>query len=150
MTQPLYPDLALGPLRWWDIPTVESIERDLFAGDSPWSAAMFWSELAQGHYYLACWDGAELIAYGGLAATSEEAQLQTLAVRSDRQGGGVGRRLLTALIAHAEARPIFLEVRTGNEAALGLYGSMGFRRVGVRRAYYQPSGADAYTMVRNS
>ena len=43
---------------------------------------------------------------------------------------------------------MLLEVRTDNEAAIGLYESEGFVRLGVRRRYYQPSGADAYTMAR--
>ena len=57
MTAPIYPDLAMEPLRWWDLPAVAALEEDLFVGDSPWTEAMFWSELAQGHTYLAVWDG---------------------------------------------------------------------------------------------
>ena len=43
---------------------------------------------------------------------------------------------------------MLLEVRTDNAAAIALYVSEGFTRLGVRRRYYQPSGADAYTMAR--
>jgi ribosomal-protein-alanine N-acetyltransferase len=39
-------------------------------------------------------------------------------------------------------------VRTDNEAALELYRAAGFERLGIRRNYYRPSGADAYTMRR--
>ena len=142
-------ELTLEPLRWWDLPAVVRIERQLFESDSPWSEAMFWSELAQQHYYLASWDGADLVGYAGLAVYDDEAEVQTIAVLPSHQGLGLGRRLLTALIERAADRPIHLEVRVDNEPALGLYESMGFSRIGVRRRYYQPSGADAYTMVRN-
>jgi ribosomal-protein-alanine N-acetyltransferase len=39
-------------------------------------------------------------------------------------------------------------VRTDNTPAIALYESEGFTRIGLRRRYYQPSGADAYTMLR--
>jgi ribosomal-protein-alanine N-acetyltransferase len=39
-----------------------------------------------------------------------------------------------------------LEVRSDNERAQRLYRRFGFRPVGLRRAYYQPSGADAVVM----
>ncbi len=58
--------------------------------------------------------------------------------------------LLRALLAVADefAAPVYLEVRTDNAAAIALYEAHGFVRIGVRRKYYQPSGADAYTMAR--
>ena len=52
------------------------------------------------------------------------------------------------LISAAGDRRMLLEVRTDNDAAIGLYASEGFTKLGVRRRYYQPSGADAYTMAR--
>jgi len=53
-----------------------------------------------------------------------------------------------ALAARLTEHYPLLEVRTDNDAAIGLYASEGFTRVGIRRRYYQPSGADAYTMAR--
>ncbi len=44
--------------------------------------------------------------------------------------------------------PVFLEVRTDNAPAIALYVAHGFEKIGLRRRYYQPSGADAYTMAR--
>jgi ribosomal-protein-alanine N-acetyltransferase len=58
--------------------------------------------------------------------------------------------LLRALLARADAlfAPVFLEVRTDNNSALALYERHGFTRIGLRKRYYQPSGADAYSMMR--
>ncbi len=151
------------PLRWWHIPTVHRLEAELFPADSPWSPEMFWSELAQGHCYLTCWvtpsgphggppgvEGeGELVGYAGLAVHGEFAEVQTLGVRADRQRGGIGRRLLDGLLARAGDRPVNLEVRTDNTAAIRLYETVGFEVLGVRRRYYQPSGADAFTMTRH-
>ena len=151
MTASLSPMLTLEPLRWWDLPTVAELERRLFPGDSPWPEATFWSELAAGHYYLACWDDAELVGYAGLSRgpdSADGAELHTIGVRRDHQGRGIGRRLLTAMLAYAGDRSVRLEVRTDNDPAIALYRGFGFQQVGLRRRYYQPSGADAFTMVR--
>ena len=42
-----------------------------------------------------------------------------------------------------------LELRAGNREALGLYESLGFRRLGVRRAYYSAPAEDALLLVRD-
>ena len=140
--------ISLEPLDWWDIPTLVQLEATLFPGDSPWNAEMFWSELAAGHHYVVHRDGAGPIdGYAGLMVVADEAQVQTIGVRPDAQGRGLGRALLRHLMRVAGDRRVLLEVRTDNVKALALYGTEGFVRLGIRRRYYQPSGADAYTMA---
>jgi len=56
--------------------------------------------------------------------------------------------LLRQLLSVAGSRRVLLEVRTDNDAAIALYAAEGFTVLGTRRRYYQPSGADAYTMAR--
>ena len=139
---------ALEPLDWWDIPVLVELEETLFPGDSPWRAEMFWSELAAGHHYVVHRDAAGLIdGYAGLMVVADEAEVQTIGVRPDAQGSGLGRVLLWNLMRAAGPRRVLLEVRTDNVKALALYASAGFVRLGIRRRYYQPSGADAYTMA---
>ncbi len=41
-----------------------------------------------------------------------------------------------------------VENRQGNDPAIGLYERYGFAKQGIRKNYYQPSGADAHVMVR--
>ena len=139
---------ALEPLDWWDIPVLVELEETLFPGDSPWRAEMFWSELAAGHHYVVHRDSVGLIdGYAGLMVVADEAEVQTIGVRPDAQGSGLGRVLLRNLMRAAGPRRVLLEVRTDNVKALALYASAGFVRLGIRRRYYQPSGADAYTMA---
>jgi [ribosomal protein S18]-alanine N-acetyltransferase len=138
-------------LRWWHIEALEPIEADLF-GAERWSAAMFWNELANGHYYVAAFEDGDLVGYAGLSTNVDEGWVQNIAVRRDRQRRGTGRALLEALLVEAqrrEARSVLLEVAVDNRPAQSLYDSYGFEPVGVRRGYYQPSNTDALVMKRS-
>jgi ribosomal-protein-alanine N-acetyltransferase len=145
---------ATGRLRWWHIEQLLDIEADLF-GVEQWSAAMFWNELANGHYYRVALDETGRVAgYAGLAhAPPDEAWVQNLAVRRDRQRHGLGHILLHDLLAEAvrrRAKRVLLEVAVDNAPAQGLYARNGFEPVAVRRGYYQPSNTDALVMLRES
>lgn len=143
---------TLRRFRWWDIAVAMPIEEDLFAPEQ-WSAGLFWSELAQGERrcYVAAADGADLLGYAGLAASRDEADIQTVAVRRDHWGRGLGSALVTALLDEADRREVqrvHLEVRASNERALRLYERFGFARSGLRRRYYEHTGDDAVLMTR--
>lgn len=132
-----------------DIPALVDLEEILFPGDSPWNGEMFASELGVGNHYVVHRDAAGNIdGYAGLAFLGDEAEVHTIGVRPDAQGAGLGRMLLRQLISAAGDRRLLLEVRTDNDRAIALYASEGFRTLGIRRRYYEPSGADAYTMAR--
>ncbi len=147
-------DAVLRPMRWWDVAAALPLERALFPAD-PWTARSFWSELAgipETRYYLVAEDPTDgtLVGYAGLRAVAREADVQTVAVRPDRQGTGLGARLLDALLAEARRRgcsEVLLEVDVDNAAAQRLYERAGFTRVSVRRGYYGP-GRDAAVMRR--
>jgi ribosomal-protein-alanine N-acetyltransferase len=139
-------------MRWWDIEAVLPLENDLFP-ELPWSAAGFWSELAgvpETRWYVVADDAGDLVGYAGLFATAHEADVQTVAVRRDRHGSGIGDQLVEALIEEARRRGIsrvMLEVRDGNVSAQRLYARHGFTDLGRRRSYYGP-GQDAVVMER--
>jgi len=136
-------------LDWADIPALVDLEEILFPGDSPWNWRMFAAELEAGNHYVVHRDNDGVIdGYAGLAIIGDEAEVHTIGVRPDSQGNGLGRKLLRQLLSAAGDRRMLLEVRTDNAAAIALYASEGFTTLGTRRRYYQPSGADAYTMAR--
>ncbi len=142
--------VTIAPLRHEDAARCAELERQLFPGDDPWSENAFHSELDNGNYYVGAYLNGELIGYAGLGLTDFESTVHTIAVITDMQGGGVGKTLLRTLLARADEQslPVFLEVRTDNARAIALYLAHGFEHLGLRRRYYQPSGADAYTMGR--
>ena len=78
-----------------------------------------------------------------------EYEIHTIGVDPGYQGRGIGRRLLDEVLDIAGDGVVFLEVRTDNDAAIGLYESAGFVSGGLRKRYYRVSGADAYTMRRD-
>ncbi len=148
--------VTIEPLVAADAGRCAELERILFPGDDPWSERAFRDELRMGHHYLAAREGGRLLGYAGLAFVASppqaEAEVHTIGVDPAQQRRGIGRSLLTGLLAavDAAAATVFLEVRTDNEAARALYEAEGFTVVGLRRRYYRPSGADAYTMRREA
>jgi ribosomal-protein-alanine N-acetyltransferase len=143
------------PLRRADLARCAELEEVLFPDEDPWRESAFHAELDAGYFYLGAYvDEAELVGYGGISVLGRpgeaEASVHNIGVHPAWQGKGVGKALLRALLARADevAAPVFLEVRTDNVAAIGLYEAHGFTRIGLRRRYYWPSGADAYTMAR--
>ncbi|MGG7104527.1 ribosomal protein S18-alanine N-acetyltransferase [Rhodococcus sp. 24CO] len=132
------------------------LERALFAGDGPWTAQAFVSELAgsHNHYFVAREPDGHVLGYAGVALLGAppniEAEVHTIGTDPGAQRRGIGGALLDALLALADDRgaDVFLEVRTDNEPAIALYRREGFEIVGTRKKYYQPSGADAFTMRR--
>ncbi|MGI9002242.1 MAG: ribosomal protein S18-alanine N-acetyltransferase [Pseudonocardia sp.] len=147
--------VVIDALRTSDVARCAALERLLFSGDDPWGELAFRYEVASsGHHYLAARDGGRLVGYAGLVFVADppdaEAEVHTIGVDPAHQRRGIGRALLRGLltVADAAAATVFLEVRTDNAAALRLYEAEGFMVVGLRKRYYQPSGADAHTMRR--
>ncbi len=137
-----------------DLDAVLVLERTLF-GEEAWSRQMLAGELAEqprSRYYLVADEDGAITGYGGLLVAAAQADVLTLAVAADRWGRGTGSELLEALLAEAarrRCREVFLEVRTDNDRAQRLYRKYGFSEIGVRKGYYQPSGADALVMRRD-
>jgi [ribosomal protein S18]-alanine N-acetyltransferase len=128
------------------------VERELF-GIEAWSSSTFRSELAdkETRYYLVATEDDRVVGYAGLAILAHEAHVLTIGVSVRHQGRGIGTALLRNLLAEADRRgasSVLLDVRVDNEAAQRIYQRHGFRPIGVRRGYYQPSGTDAVVMRR--
>ncbi len=137
-----------------DLDTVLTLEVALF-GPEAWSRQMLTGELSQqpaSRHYLVAEDEDGIVGYAGLLAAGAQADVLTIAVATSRWGRGIGSDLLAELLAEARRRActeVFLEVKTDNIRAQRLYHWWGFTEIGIRRGYYQPSGADAIVMQRD-
>jgi ribosomal-protein-alanine N-acetyltransferase len=141
-----------------DLAEVIALEHELFPDDA-WSPEMFASELARTDgdrlYLVASLEEQALAGYCGMMFVpgggpgGGQADVMTVAVREDCWGHGIGSLLLSAMLDAARDRgcgEVFLEVRADNDRAHGLYLRRGFKDIGVRKGYYQPSGTDAIVM----
>jgi len=146
--------IEYGGLTIGDADRCGELESILFPGDDPWPATAFIRELeAEHNHYVAARDGRSLVGYGGISRLGRKApyeyEIHTIGVDPAYQGQGIGRGMLDLLLEIAGGDVVYLEVRTDNASAIGLYESVGFVKMGVRKRYYRISGADAYTMRRD-
>lgn len=119
----------------------------------PWGPANFQGELLRGesgfarvledgqgglHGYICTW------------TVVDELHVGNVGIHPDMRRRGLARAMMEEAHAWARARGArfaHLEVRAGNGAAIALYQALGYRRVGIRRAYYADNGEDAHLMV---
>jgi ribosomal-protein-alanine N-acetyltransferase len=140
---------TLRPLTPADLPVLVRMEGELF-GAGAWSPESLAQEIVgPGRWYLGAEVDGRLVGYAGLWFDGFDAQVMTIGTDAPYQGRGLGRLMLDALVERARelgAAVLLLEVRVDNEPALRLYRHTGFEQLGLRRGYYQPENADAWTM----
>ncbi len=133
-----------------DLGAVLSVEESAYA--HPWSEGIFRDCLEEG---CNCWVASEeggLVGHGVLSVALDECHVLNVCVLPSRRRRGLGRSLLGHLLGIARDRGVmkaFLEVRASNGPAIGLYRSVGFQTIGVRRGYYPDGGGreDALVMA---
>lgn len=121
-----------------DLDEVMAIEIAVFP--FPWTRKVFESTIVEGYD---CWVARDenhvMVGYFVLMKVVDEMHLLTIAVHRERQGQGIGRRLLARLIElvrEMRMESLLLEVRPSNERALELYKNYGFAEIGRRKNYY--------------
>lgn len=80
----------------------------------------------------------------------DEAHIIAVGVRSPHRSQGIGELLVIGAIEQAIARrmqSVTLEVRVSNYIAQNLYKKYGFKRQGIRKAYYVDNREDALIMT---
>lgn len=131
-----------------DLDEVLALEQAAFT--NPWTREMFEWELTGSDvsalYVVRANTPAPVSGYCCVWLLFDELHINHVAVDPAQRGQGIGRALMTHLLAEARqrgARRATLEVRASNHAARRLYESLGFVQSGVRRYYYTQPGEDA-------
>lgn len=142
--------MELKKLTTADLEQVMRLEKALFESEA-WSSKTMAAELSAAHSFYIGVFGPELLGYAGLRVSPADfaSDVLTIGVSKDQQGKGIGRRLMTELLAFAKrsgSEQVFLEVKESNAAAIALYKSLGFEQIDLRKKYYQPSGENAVVM----
>ena len=124
---------------------VAALEKLCFA--DPWSEKSIASELDN---ELSLWLVAEeegaVLGYVGSQTVLDETDMMNLAVHPDCRRRGIASSLIDALLSRLKergSRCLKLEVRVSNEAAIAVYESMGFGKLGLRKNYYRNPREDA-------
>lgn len=128
-----------------DIARLHAIELACFEGDRLSRRSFRWM-IENGHSELICLDlGKITVGYGLLfyRRGTSLARLYSFAIDPAYQGQGLARKLLVRLEELAQKNhksAIRLEVRDDNQAAIGLYESLGYKRFRVKLDYYEDHG----------
>lgn len=135
-------EASFAPMCTDDLPEVMHAERQAYPW--PWSEGNIRESIHQGQccQTLRGTEG-ELLGYYIAMPGVQEVHLLNITVSPAYQRQGWARVMLDNLHDWArgqKAQWVWLEVRISNERAIGVYERYGFRRVGVRKAYYPLDG----------
>jgi ribosomal-protein-alanine N-acetyltransferase len=134
----------------FDLPAFVSLDKELFPY-SPWSAAQYKEEFSSPtrHFVVALDQLENIVGYAGVFAPgAAEADILTVGVVPDHRGKGIAKALMALITDWASAQgstAMMLEVKTDNLGAIGLYESLGYSRLNVRKDYFG-TGLDALVM----
>jgi ribosomal-protein-alanine N-acetyltransferase len=129
--------LRFRPMQRADLDAVMAIEPTIYP--YPWTRGNFSDSLNAGYSAWVYEEHGRIIGYAVVMLVLDEAHLLNISIARTHQGRGLGRALLDYMMQISRghgATNIFLEVRPSNTAAIGLYESLGFNEMAVRRAYY--------------
>jgi ribosomal-protein-alanine N-acetyltransferase len=140
--------VVIAPMRRRHLRGVLGIEER--TSSTPWSLGLFLAEAKrQERTYLVARSGHRVVGFAGMLYVLSDGHVTTVAVDPDRQGGGIGTRLMLVLMRRAIERgveAVTLEVRQSNDPALALYRRFGFAPAGVRKGYYRDPVEDAIVL----
>ncbi|MCX8995782.1 GNAT family N-acetyltransferase [Rhizobiaceae bacterium BDR2-2] len=137
------PEFDLAPMEAGDCAEVAALHAGRFP--SPWGEDEFASLFSQETVYgfvarqTNAWTGRPMTGFVLAREVAGEAEILTIAVSERVARAGLGWRLMRAAMGEADLRgatEMFLEVDSANGPAVGLYGKLGFEKVGERAAYY--------------
>ena len=134
----------------FDLPVFVSLDKELFPY-SPWSASQYKEEFSSPtrHFVVALDEAQNIVGYAGVFAPGgAEADILTVGVVPDHRGKGIAKALIALITDWAKAQgstAMMLEVKTDNSEAIGLYESLGYSTLNIRKDYFG-AGLDAQVM----
>ena len=141
-------DLNVREMKQDDLRDILAIENKSFK--SPWTKRLFeetlFSPIAANFVITA---GDEIVGYLCLYTVEDEAHILNIAISPAHRQKGHASVLMDKVIEQMGEKGItqyYLEVREGNNEALGLYRKFGFTAIGKRKKYYTDTNEDALVM----
>ncbi len=141
--------MEITPIFSEDFDEIYTIETQ--AHSVPWTEGTLKNNQGERYLNLKITENNEILGFAISQFVLDEATLFNIAVKPQAQGKGIGRALLSALIEQLKVKNIatlWLEVRESNKKAKGLYESLGFNEVDIRKNYYPtPEGGRENAVV---
>jgi ribosomal-protein-alanine N-acetyltransferase len=134
----------------FDLSVFVSLDKELFPY-SPWSAFQYKEEFSSPtrHFVVAIDETESIVGYAGVFAPGAvEADILTVGVVPAHRGKGIAKALMALITDWANAQgstAMMLEVKTDNHEAIGLYESLGYSTLNIRKDYFG-AGLDAQVM----
>lgn len=138
MIHPLTKDKLLNVLK---------IENECFV--KPYSQNVL-EETFSSKCFIGFYSGDEVDGYVLASVVLDEANLDRIAVKKDKRNNQIATNLIKALENSLEklgVTSIFLEVRVSNVSAINLYEKSGFKKINIRKKYYENT-EDAIVMKK--
>ena len=144
------PGWSIRPVSEDDVPTLAQIEARVHV--APWTKENFESEMKKPFCNLLVMTDDEtdeqIAGYITYWTLLEDCHILNVATDLPYRGRGIAKLLVRKAIQDAlqkGSKRVILEVRKSNQAAIGLYQTLGFTISHVRKAFYS-NGEDAYSM----
>jgi len=142
-------DFTIRRMHREDLDKVYALEQDLFP--NPWPKAFFATDLKIDNTIAYVVEiSTQIVGYSMASCADGKFHITNIAVNRLHQRQGIASRLMHLIERCAiekNCNYAFLEVRTDNVAAIGMYKSLGYT-IAYRRDHYYIDGDDAYVMEK--
>lgn len=134
----------------FDLPVFVSLDKELFPY-SPWSTSQYKEEFSSPtrRFVVAVDAEQNIVGYAGVFAPGgAEADVLTVGVVPAQRGKGIAKALMALITDWAKEQgsiAMMLEVKVDNAEAIGLYQSLGYSQLNIRKDYFG-AGLDALVM----
>ena len=138
------------PMKPEDLGGIIEIEKTCFTADA-WSEDDFVYRMNASDWHfinLTLEDEGRVAAYITATIVADEMNIDSVAVAPEYRRKGYASALINLAIKQAKAAVVMLEVRESNTAAISLYQSLGFEKVGLRMNYYERPVENAVLMTK--
>ena len=136
------------PMLLSDVEVIRSLERDIFS--DAWSENNIKDSIeSKFDYCVVIEEDYRVFAYIIFRVNMDEAELFRIATDKNSRNVGFAHELMNFMISYLrdmKVKKVFLEVRCQNKDAIRLYEDYGFKKLGIRKEYYNNPTDDALLM----
>ena len=149
-------DLIVCPMLYTDFLEIKDSLKEKY--DEFWNENILKSEIENPNskYYILK-EKNIIIGFGGYIITPQDIEITNIVIKKDNRNSGYGNFLFERILEYAEKdlaqikdepKIISLEVNETNIPAINLYEKNGFKKIGIRKKYYD-NMHDAIIMTKN-